>query len=238
MQDWIQDLTYVLMPCRHPVKGYEKEYEAAYACWRAAWEKFRSEIGVTEPLSSDGFILPDEMGVMFYKGECVGLASFTFGFLDHGPMPDHSWYKAWTPEAFQKLKAISTDAIICSQFTINPKFTGKNQVVRWKEILFNYIHMRFDYSNSGVMAGHLNLTRGMQNACGEEYGATVLDPMHLFNYYGVELKAQLVAYERDTIHRMMGKKELYPLCDALWSRLVHLTEFPVVAPVIPLKKVA
>lgn len=238
MEEWIKDLNFVLMPCRHAVKGYESHYQAAYECWRAAWEKFRGEIGVTEPLNCDGFIMPDEMGVMFYKGECVGLASFTHGRLDQGPMKDHSWFKAWTPEAYKKLQNISQDGIICSQFTINPKFAGKNQVVRWKEILFNYVHMRFDFSNAGVMAGHLNLTRGMQNACGEEFGGTILDPLHPFNYYGVSLNAQLVAYQREIIHRMIERKNIHSLCQNLWSKLTHLTEFPVVRPVIPLKKTA
>ncbi len=238
MDEWIKDLNYILMPCRHAVKGYEAEYQAAYDCWRAAWEKFRAEIGITEPLSCDGFILPDEMGVMFYKGECVGLASFTYGRLDYGPMKDHSWFKAWTPEAYEKLQEISPEGMICSQFSINPKFTGKLQVVRWKEILFNFIHMRFDYSSAGVMAGHLNLTRGMQNACGEDFGAKILDPLHPFNYYGVSLSAQLVAYQRDIIHRMIDRKELKPLCEKLWSRLIHLSEYSVNSPVIPMKKTA
>ncbi|MGE3608235.1 MAG: hypothetical protein AB7I27_01510 [Bacteriovoracaceae bacterium] len=238
MHEWIKDLRYVLMSSRHPAKGYEEEYHAAYKTWRSAWEKFRAEIGVKDPLSSDGFIIPDEMGVLFYKNECVGFASFTHGNLAKGPIPDHSWFKAWTSDAYEKLKNISADAIICSQFTVDPKFTGRNQVVRWKEIVFLFNHLRFLNSDAGVMAGHLNLTRGMQNAGGEEWGATVLDPLHPFNYSGVPLNAQLVAYQRETVLAMIQRKEFGPLCEQLWSKLEHVSDFSVTNNIIPIKKAA
>ncbi len=238
MEKWIADVRYVLMPSRHPLKGYEKEYEAAYKVWRAAWEKFRLEIGVKEPLSSDGFIIPDEMGVLFYQGQCVGLASFTHGTLAEGTMPDHSWFKPWTKKSFEDLKSISPDCIICSQFTVSPQFTGRGHIVRWKEILFYYNHLRLLNSQMGVMAGHLNLTRGMQNAGGEEFGATVLNPNHPFHYYGVPLDAQLVAYERSGIQAMIDRKNLSSLFEALWTRLENVSDFPVTNNVIPHKKAA
>ena len=238
MESWVKDLKYVLMPSRHPIEGYENEYYAAYQVWRTAWEKFRSEIGVKDPLSSDGFIIPDEMGVLFYQDKCVGLASFTHGTLARGPMPDHSWFKPWTPEAFEQLRKISADCMICSQFTVSPEFTGKGHVVRWKEILFYFNHLRFLNSTSGVMAGHLNLTRGMQNAGGEEFGATILNPNHPFNYYNVPLAAQLVAYERSGIQAMINRKNLSTLFDDLWTRLDHVSEFEVTSNIVPFKKVA
>jgi hypothetical protein len=226
------------MPSRNPVKGYEARYFAAYEVWKKAWTKFRGEIGVNEPLFSDGFLLPHEMGVLFYKGECVGFSAFTHGTLNEGPLPDHSWWKAWTPEAIEKLRAISSEAIICSQFTVNPAFAGKGHIVRWKEIVFLYTFMRFEHSRAGVMAGHLNLTRGMQNACGETFGATVLDPCHPFSYFGVEIDAQLVAYERHNIRLMQEKRGIGRLCDDLWTRLTHLTEYPCEKTVLPFRKAA
>jgi hypothetical protein len=238
MSTWINDLEYILMPARHPVKDYESQYQAAYNVWRAAWEKFRSDIGVIHPLSSDGFIIPDEMGVLFYQGKCVGLASFTHGNLDTAPLPDHSWFKPWTEEAFQELREISSDCMVCSQFTISPEFTGRGHVVRWKEILFYYNHLRLINSSNGVMAGHLNLTRGMQNAGGEEFAGVVLNSNHPFNYYGVSLAAQLVAYTRESIAEMVSKKNLGLLFPQLWKRLNHLSEFSVKSNPIPLKKVA
>lgn len=236
--DWINDVTYFLMPSRHPVKGYEKEYYAAYDVWKAAWQKFYDESGITEPLTADGFIIPDEMGVIFYKGECVGLASFTHGSLDIGTMKDHSWFQCWTPEALEKLRNISTECIICSQFTISPKFTGKNQIVRWKEILFLFNHLRFNNSNAGVMAGHLNLSRGMNNAGGADYGGTLLEGNHQFTYHGIHQYSQLVAYERSVIYQMIDRKNIEQMCDALWSRLVNLSEFPVQAPILTFTKKA
>lgn len=238
MENWIKDVKYILMPSRHPVKGYEKEYEAAYKVWRAAWEKFRTEIGIKEPLSSDGFIVPDEMGVLFYKGECVGLASFTHGTLASGTMPDHSWFKPWTDEAFEQLKEISPDCMICSQFTISPQFAGRGHIVRWKEILFYYNHLRFMNSMNGVMAGHLNLSRGMQNAGGEEFGGTILNPNHIFYFYGVEQVSQLVAYQRSGIKAMIERKNIAPLFEQLWTRLDHISEFPVTSNILPFKKAA
>lgn len=225
MESWVQDLEYVLMPARAPLKGYEAKYFAAYDIWKKAWTKFRSEIGVEEKLSSDGFMLPHEIGVLFYKGDCVGFSAFTHGTLREGPLPDLSWWKAWTPEAMDKIRGISEDIIICSQFTVNPAFAGKGHIVRWKEIVFLYTFMRFEHSKAGVMAGHLNLTRGMQNACGETFGATVLDPCHPFSYFGVQIDAQLVAYERENIRKMQERKNITGLCDDLWSKLIHLTEY-------------
>ncbi|MES2526170.1 MAG: hypothetical protein V4598_03760 [Bdellovibrionota bacterium] len=238
MENWVNDVEYVLMPSRYPVKDYEAKYFAAYEVWRKAWTKFRGEIGVNETLPSDGFLLPHEMGVLFYKGECVGFSAFTHGTLAEGPLPDHSWWKAWTPEAFQKLKSISDNAIICSQFTVNPDFAGKGHIVRWKEIVFLYTFMRFENSHAGVMAGHLNLTRGMQNACGETFGATVLNPCHPFSYYGVEINAQLVAYERENIRLMQERRGVVELCHDLWTKLTHLSEFPAKNNIVPFKKAA
>lgn len=238
MESWVNDCRYLLMPARHPVPSYEKEYTAAYSIWREAWEKYRREAGITGNLYSDGFALPDEMGVLFYQDSCVGLSSFTYGHLDQGPMPDFSWFGSWDQLSYQRLKAISHNAMICSQFTVNPKFAGKGHIVRWKEIIFLYTFMRFEHSKADVMAGCLNLTRGMQNACGESFGATVLRPEHTFSYGGIEIPAQLVAYERENIKNMKIQRGIVELCDQLWERLVHLSEFPVVGQVIKQNKAA
>jgi len=239
MERWIQDLKYVLMPAGGPVPGHENEYEAAYKCWRDAWVKFRMEIGVKEKLHSDGFVVADEIGALFYQGECVGLSAFTYGTLNKGPMPDLSWFQGWTPEALEGLRKISSNAMIGSQFTVGPKFTGKNHIVRWKEIIFLYTFMRFESSKADVMAGHLNLTRKVDEACGEEFGATILDRNHPFNYYGVELAAQLVAYQKENVSLMKEKKNITSMCDDLWSKLIHISEYPVnVNNTIPFKKAA
>ncbi|MFP5384939.1 MAG: hypothetical protein ACLGHN_02585 [Bacteriovoracia bacterium] len=238
MESWIKDLKFYLMPSRQPVKGFERQYEEAYQVWRNAWQKFRNEIGVSEHLYSDGFILPDEMGVLFYQDECVGFTSYSHGHLDHGPLVDLGWFKAWTPEAILELSKISNSVTVCSQFTVNPKFAGKGHIIRWKDIISLYTLMRFEVADTGVMAGHLNLTRGMQNASGEESGATVLNSCHPFSYYGVEIPAQLVAYERKNIQLMKERKNIVPLCENLWSRLVHLSDHSVGNNVIPLRKAA
>ena len=229
MHSWIDDIRYILMPASHPTPLYEKEYFAAYEGWRSASEKFRAEIGVKEPLYSDGFVLADEMGLLFYKNEFVGMSSFTYGVLNMGPMQDLSWFKGWSDEAYSKLRSISPNAMIGSQFTVSPQFTGKNQIVRWKEIVFVYTFMRFQHSIADVMAGHLNLTRKVNEACGEDFGATILDPCKTFDYYGVEIPAQLVAYEKANIKILREKMNHGGMCDKLWSKLTHLSDYPVIA---------
>lgn len=238
MNSWVNDLKYVLMPSRHPHHKYENEYQAAYLGWRSAWEKFRSEIGVQDPLSSDGFVLPDEMGALFYKDEFVGMSSFTYGTLGRGPMPDLSWFKGWTDDAYNNLRAISTNAMIGSQFTVSPKFTGRGHIVRWKEIIFLYTFMRFEKSIADVMAGHLNLTRKVNDACGESVGATVLDECKTFEYYGIQIPAQLVAYQKENIAIMKNKANENGLCESLWSKLEHVSEYPVEENILPFKKAA
>lgn len=227
MDSWIQDIEYVLMPSRSPVAGYEEKYFSSYLVWRKAWQKFRSEIDIKDKLISDGFLVAHEIGALFYKGECVGMSAFTHGTLAQGPLPDHSWWNAWTPEAIEGLRKLSDNIIICSQFTVNPEFAGKGHVVRWKDILALVSQLRYIHSEADIMAGHLNLTRGMQNACGEDHGATVLDPCRPFSFYGKTIEAQLVAYERNKLQEMFRRKELTHLCDDLWSKLVHLSDYPV-----------
>jgi hypothetical protein len=236
MHTWTQDFEYYLMPARNKVKGFESKYDATYEVWRRAWMKFREEVGVTDHLNSDGFILPHEMGVIFYKGECVGMSAFSHGLLDHGPHQDLAWWNAWDPETIEKLKLISPNAIICSQFTVNPDFAGKGHVVRWKEIVSLMSLLRFLNSDADVMAGQLNLTRGMQNTCGEDNGATVLNPCRPFSFYGTMVDAQLVAYEKARVRVMLEKKELLPLSDDLWSRLINLSELPVTTKIKPALK--
>jgi hypothetical protein len=238
MENFVKDVRYLLMPSRHPVKGYEKIYHEAYMVWRAAWEKFYQESSVHEPLSSDPFIIPDEIGVLMYQDRVVGLAAFTHGDLRQGTLPDHSWFKPWTQEAFNQLKNISPDCMVCSQFTISPEFTGRNQVVRWKEILFYFNHLRLINSLNGVMAGHLNLSRGMQNAGGEEFGGIVLNPHHEFTFHGIHQDSQLVAYTRESIDDMVRRKNIAPLFDQLWSKLENISDFPVTSNIVPFKKVA
>lgn len=237
MHSWVNDVKYILMPSRHPVRGHSREYNEAYRIWRAAWEKYRSEIGITQKLTSDGFLLPDEIGVLFYQNECVGLSAFSFGELG-GPIEDLGWFNSWPEETLRALGRISEDVVVCSQFTVNPKFAGKNQIVRWKDIISLYTLLRFENSHAGVMAGQLNLLRGMQNASGEDSGATVLNPEHIFQYSGIELPAQLVAYERHNIDLMKERKNIVSLCDSLWTKLEHVSEFPVQNKVLPFKKVA
>lgn len=239
MQDWIDEVEFLLMPAKNPEKEIEQKYQQAYKVWRSSWEKFRKEIGVHEPLFSDGFIGADEVGAIFYQGNCVALACFTYGNLsENSPLKDYSWFKGWNEFALHKLKTISPNIVIASQFTVGPDYTGKNQVTRWKEILSLYVLLRFENSIADVMAGHLNLTRKVNESCGEEFGATVLDPLYPFNYYGVELPAQLVAYEREKITKMKKTKDIDALCDALWSKLINFSSYPSTRKVIPLKKKA
>lgn len=237
MQSWVGDLKYILMPSKHPVRGYKKEYNEAYRIWRAAWEKYRTEVGITQKLTSDGFLLPDEIGVLFYQNECVGLSAFSYGEMG-GPLEDLGWFSGWPGDTINALRGISDNVVVCSQFTVNPKFAGKNQIVRWKDIISLYTLLRFEHSEADVMAGQLNLMRGMQNASGEDSGATVLHPEHIFHYCGLELPAQLVAYERHNIQTMKERKSIISLCDDLWTRLVHISDMPVQTKVLPFKKVA
>lgn len=238
MESWIKDLQYIVMPTRGPVKGYEKEYYATYDVWRSAWEKFRSEIGINAPLNSDGFVIADEVGAVFYKGECVGFAAFSYGSLKQGPLAHQSWFNSWDTETMKALAEISDNAVICSQFTVNPKFAGKGHIVMWKEIVALCGWIRFDLSDADVMAGHLNLTRGMGKLAGEALGGTVLCENHAFNFYGVDVPAMLVAYERSGFEKLKNARGIHQLCDDLWTRLVHLSEHPVHQKVLPFRKVA
>jgi len=238
VEKWIQDLEYVIMPTRHPLKGLEKKYQAAYECWRKAWEKYRHEVGVFEDLYSDSFIIPDEMGVLFYQGRCVGLACFTYGDLSLDTTKHNSWFKGWPSSALDRLKQISPNVVIGSQFTVSPEFTGRDHIVRWKEIVFLYTFMRFDRSIGGVMAGTLNLQRKMNAAAGEDFGATIIEP-EIPYHYGQGLSVQLVAYERAGLRNMINRKNIQGLCGDLWSRMFHHSEYAVIEDnVIPLKKVA
>lgn len=238
MEEFIKETKFILIPARHPIKGYEQVYSDAYRVWRMAWEKFYKESKVTEPLNSDSFIIPDELGVLYYQNKCVGLAAYTHGDLRSGTLPDHSWFKAWTKQAYAQLMQISSDCIVCSQFTISPEFAGRGQVVRWKEILFYFNHLRLIHSQSGVMAGHLNVSRGMQNAGGEEFGGIVLNSNQPFNFHGDMQPSQLVAYTRESIAQMVERKNIAPMFNQLWSTMEHASEFPVQSNIIPLKKVA
>lgn len=238
MESWIKDCRYILMPARHPHHGFEKEYALAYETWKRAWGKYREELGVSGPLFSDGFVLPDEMGVLFYQNRCVGFSSFTYGNLNDGTMPDVSWFGSWDKASFGELSKISSEAIICSQFTINPDFAGKGQITRWKDIVSLYSLMRFINSRMGVMAGALNTARGMQNASGEVVGAIVLKSDHVFQLGNKESPAQLVAYTKENINAMIKNKNLSGLCDDLWKQLVHISEYPIEDNVLELNKAA
>ena len=238
MDNWINDVTYLIMPSSHPVKGYEKEYEAAYKCWRTSWMKFRSEIGLEDKLYSDAFIIPDEMGVVFYKGECVGLSCFTYGSLNKDSTLDNSYFKGWTDLALKRIRNISENVVLCSQFTVGPEFTGKNHVVRWKEIVSLYTLLRFENSMAGVMAGQLNLSRKMNDAAGKSFGATILEES-LPYIYGPDVNVQLVAYVRDEIEKMKTEKEIHKLCETLWSQAKCISNYPMInTNASPIKKAA
>jgi hypothetical protein len=239
MLDWVNSVEFILMPSRHPVKGFEKQYHEAYQVWRSAWEKFYQDLKIDQPLNSDPYCVTDEVGAIFYQNECVAIVCFTHGNL--GPkdtMKDAQWFRSWTPEALLKLKNISLDCIICSQFTVSPKFTGKDQVTRWKDVLALYACLRFENSDSGVMAGHLNGTKSMEKTCGEDNGATVLEYNHALHLHGVPLHSQLVAYEREGLKKLWQAKNLHSQCDDLWSRLVHLSEFRAHQKILDFKKMA
>jgi hypothetical protein len=235
MQEWINDITYLLMPARHPVPGHEEHYYKTYHCWRAAWEKYRQEVGITAPLNSDGFVQADEIGALFYKDKCVGLSAFTYGNLQKGPTAHLSWFNGWNEFSFKRLMKISSNAMIGSQFTVSPEFTGKNQIVRWKEIVFLFTFMRFEASIAEVMAGQLNLLRKVEDACGESFGATVLDPKTHFNYGGKDLPIQLVAYQKENIQFMKDNKNVHELCEQLWAKLIHISDYPVIKPAVAIK---
>jgi hypothetical protein len=90
----------------------------------------------------------------------------------------------------------------------------------------------------GVMAGCLNLIRGMQNASGEVVGAIVLKSDHVFQLGNKESPAQLVAYTKENINAMIKNKNLSGLCDDLWKQLVHISEYPIEDNVLELNKAA
>jgi hypothetical protein len=238
MYEWLKDTEYLIMDSRHPNQKLTGEHLKAYQCWKKTWEKFYRDLGVSSSLHSDGFLLCDEIGAIFYKNECVGLTGFTYGSLLNDMIHDHSWFSEWSPESYAKLKAISEKNSISSQFTISPDFAGKNQIVRWKEILAICTQLRFIYSDAEVLAGHINLTKGMQNAAGEEFGATVINPNHVHDFQGVPLNAQLVAYQKDILWKMFENKKLLELTDLLTEKMVHQSSFAFHKPVHKLKLAA
>jgi hypothetical protein len=229
MKSWIDDVDYYILPSQSAPKGYETLYDQSYECWRYAWEKFRNEVGINEKLHCDALRATDEIGTIFYKGECVGIHGFTFGSWERGMYKDLAYFHGWTDIALQKLKKYSLkNSLICSQFTINPIFSGKQQIVRWKEINFLYILLRYQHSEADIMCGHLNMTRKVQDAAGEGFGATILDPFVSFDYYGVRLDSQLVAYEKERLELIKDEKKINQLCEDLWKRMKNLSRFPVI----------
>ncbi len=239
MEAWIDDVSFYLMPSRHPLKGYEKQYTEAYSVWRAAWEKFYTDLKIEQPLNSDPFCVTDEVGAIYYKGECVAVVCFTHGDLGgQYPMKDCQWFRSWTPAAMEKISTISRNCIICSQFSVSPKFAGRDQVTRWKDVLTLYVYLRFENSDAGVMAGHLNGTKGMVKTSGGDHGATVLESDHELILHGIPLNSQLVAYEREGLANLWEAKNLRSHCDHLWSRLIHLSDFHANHMIVPLRKAA
>jgi len=87
------------------------------------------------------------------------------------------------------------------------------------------------------MAGQLNLERKMDQAGGDSFGATVLERC-LPYYYGEDLHVQLVAYEKPKIEQMFKEKEIQKLCDELWTKLDHISDWPVVGTEKQIKEAA
>lgn len=225
MEDWMDDFEYLLMPSARPLAGHEKEYFAAYECWRASWLKFRTEVGSKEKLFSDSFTNTDELGVLFYKGECVGLHAFRTGSLLDGTIRDAAWFAPWSALSLEKLMDISPLVTISSQFTIHPSFAGKNQVVRWKKIGAACTINRFLNSSVPVMAGFLNISRGMTDVAGADSGAIVLNSEEGFQYSeNVTIMAQPVAYTRESLLRAISKNRETEFYAELWKRTRFLSE--------------
>ena len=225
---WIQDVRYIILNAHGKNPGFEMEYAKAYECWRLAWTKFRNEVGVTDKLNSDGFRLADEIGAIFYGEDCVAIHCFTYGNWENGPYQDLSCFNGWTEKALNTFKNFSqTNSLVCTQFAVHPNYTGKNQITHWKEINSLYIFTRFQCSKADIMCAHINLTRKMQDVVGESFGGTVLEPLIKFNYYGDIQDSQLVAYKKENFDKVKKEKDIEFLCAQLWSKCLHVSDFPV-----------
>ncbi len=224
----VNEIRYVLMPSKRPVPGYETFYAQMYECWFQSWLKFRRDSGLDPHLHSDALWLTDEVGAIFWRGRCVGLSCFTFMDLSQPWSQDYGWFEGWTPKAMEGLKSVSTNASVCSLFTVHPEFTGRQQVCRWKDVVSFYCMLRFMASDAGVMAGALNLSRKVDDACGEGIGATVLERAVPYPH-AENQDMMLVAYQKEKIWEAYCRAGTQEVAAGLWSRATYLGNRPLMA---------
>ncbi len=171
----IKELQLILLPGKRPPRAYTDQYLKAYNCWREVWEAtYQKEMNIDVMLTSDEFTRQDEVLALFYKGECTATCFFKWVNADEVPTVHDSYFGPWPHLAFHKLRSRGPSILVCSQFSVHPKFRKNNKDLSWKDLVAALGIERFRYSDADAMTGTMRLKKNMGEVCYQSGGTPLM----------------------------------------------------------------
>jgi hypothetical protein len=133
----VSELTYLLMPGKCP-KNFEylKQYELAYAYWKAFWTHVYAEADSASAFVLDDFYRQDIICGIFAKDEVVALHLYSFFNLETQAVKDHHYFAFYPPSFSQYLRQNRSSLVMSMEFmTANPKWRKKTSGVSFAEVI-------------------------------------------------------------------------------------------------------
>ncbi|MDR3608596.1 MAG: hypothetical protein P4M08_14630 [Oligoflexia bacterium] len=185
-------------------------YEAAYAAWQSVWSPVLKEVADMGQLHSDPFIRQDEILTLFRDDEVAAMTFLTRVDLSKKCFQDDSYFQYWPELAIQSLTRYGTDVLVCSNFTVMPRFR-KECELPVKDLLVGLSARALLDSDASVMTGNMRNTKGL-NDLTYNWGAIPL--MRNVIVHGEE--SDLVGFFRNTI-KLASREELLEPMNDLWN---------------------
>lgn len=184
----------------------------AYDLWKSVWSETLLELDGSERVHSDEFSRQDEIGALFYEGQCVGLTLHRWLDLDDPWALDDTYFVVWPGDAQRRVVTLGSRVCICSNLTVAPAWRRSAGGFSTKEMLLALAVKRFLSTDAAAMLGTPRNGKGMNNL-GYRMGATPI--VEGATLHGVEI--DLVAHVRATMGALVMDEATEALVESLFE---------------------
>ena len=216
----LQELKCIVLPghIRDCVSENISHYNTAYDFWRVfmGYEMSKENIeNIESKLSSDGFMLFEDIYTLFYKTSIVGLFCFDTKDMSSHAIGDQSFFKTFPVEILNNYVHKAQYIMTIGHLLVHPNWRRSKIGLGLSDILVWFMHKRFVESGCDLMLYWTRNNRST-NQLGIKFGGECI----LSDYHYSGSPADVIATRPDKVIMDSGDETVNQISADLWNNRI------------------
>lgn len=201
---------------------FKKLYNTAYRFWRVfmGYEMNKEKLeDIDSKLSSDGFMLFEDIYTLFYGDAIVGFFCFDTKDMHSEAICDQSFFKSFPQDILQRYITPADKIMTIGHLLVHPDWRRSKIGIGLSDILVWFMHKRFVESGSDLMIYWTRNNRST-NQLGIKFGGEAI----LENYEYGGLTADAIATRPNKVILDSGDEVVNLISEGFWKNRIDARE--------------